>query len=48
MINRLLQAATITLLLHVLVHISPQEANKSTATAISPSQTFSQIILSLR
>lgn len=46
MINRLLQATTITLLLHLLVHISPQEASKS--AAISPSQTFSQIMLSLR
>lgn len=46
MINRLLQAMTITLLLHLLVHISPQEANKS--AAISPSQAFSQIMLSLR
>lgn len=46
MINRLLQAATITILLHLIVHISPPEANQS--TAISPSQTFSQIMLSLR
>lgn len=46
MINRLLQAMTITLLLHLLVHVSPPEANR--ATAISPSKTFSQIMLSLR
>ena len=46
MINRLLQATTITLLLHLLVQISPQEANQS--TALSPSKTFSQIMLSLR
>lgn len=46
MINRLLQATTITLLLYVLVHLSPPEANKS--AAVPPSKTFSQFILSLR
>jgi hypothetical protein len=46
MINRLLQAMTITLLLNAIVHISPQEANQF--RALSPSKTFSQIMLSLR
>lgn len=45
MFKRLLQAATITFLLNLLLHISPREANQA---AVLPSQTFSKIVLSLR
>lgn len=45
MFKRFIQAATITFLLNLLVHISPREANQS---AVFPSHTFSKIVLSLR
>jgi hypothetical protein len=45
MFKRFLQAATITFLLNLLVHISPQETKQS---AVLPSHTFSRIVLSLR
>ncbi len=46
MYNRLLQAATITLLLNLLAHISQPAVNHS--TAISPSQIASKLVVSFR
>ncbi len=46
MLNRLLQAATITFLLNLIAYINPQEPNQ--AAALFPWRTFSKIVLSLR
>ncbi len=46
MLNRLLQAATITFLLNLLAYVSPQDATQSRADF--PSPTASKIVLSLR
>jgi hypothetical protein len=45
MLKKLLQAATITFLLNLLVYISPQDATQS--RAVFPSHTASKIVLSL-
>lgn len=46
MFKRLLQAATITLLLNLLAYISPQATTPS--AAISPSYIVSKIVLNVR
>jgi hypothetical protein len=46
MLNRLLQAATITFLLNLIAYINPQDTNQS--TALLPSRTISKMVLSLR